>query len=375
VTGAPGEPGAASSPRALLASAVERVAKRARALAADRSPDSTRDVLDCLDEIRQRVEKVMEGADPEPLRVWTTSDPFARPLARAVGHELLREPALDASAAASTLVALRALAALQGDPLAKASTDPHDVDDLEAAMRGADAFELLIEVAHDFRSPLTSILFLSEALRDGHSGPVTDVQRSQLGLIYSAAFALASIASDVMDLGRRKRDLTGDEAEPFALSELLATVERMVRPMVEEKSLELKVVAPPRAHARGHRHALSRVLLNLTTNALKFTEQGTVELGVRPVPHGCLEYYVRDTGRGISPEEQTHLFEPFRRRGGDPDAGHYFSGSGVGLSIARRLVRAMGSDLRLDFSDETGSRFSFVLPTTPRAGEETGSRP
>jgi signal transduction histidine kinase len=85
-------------------------------------------------------------------------------------------------------------------------------------MKGPDAFELLVEVAHDFRSPLTSILFLAEALRDGHSGPVTDVQRSQLGLVYSAAFGLASIASDIMDLAREEKDLTADEAEPFSLA-------------------------------------------------------------------------------------------------------------------------------------------------------------
>ena len=358
---APGEPGAASSPRALLASAAARVAARAGALALDRSPDSAKDVQEGLVGLREKLEQVMEGADPEPVRAWAASSAFILPLVRALAHEVLREEAPDADAAAAALVVLRALAALQGDPTAPAGPDSDEIEDLESAMRGADAFELLVEVAHDFRSPLTSILFLSEALRDGHSGPLTEVQRNQLGLIYSAAFALAGIASDVMDLARRKRDLTSDEAESFPLSELFASVERMVRPMVEERALELKIVVPERGHTRGHRHALSRVLLNLTTNALKFTDEGTVELGVRPVAHGRLEYYVRDTGRGISPEGQKSLFQPFRRRLGGPHEGHYFSGSGVGLSIARRLVRAMGSDLRLDSSDESGSRFSFVL--------------
>jgi signal transduction histidine kinase len=234
-------------------------------------------------------------------------------------------------------------------------------EDLETRMRGADAFELLVEIAHDFRSPLTSILFLAEALRDGHSGPVTDVQRSQLGLVYSAAFGLASIASDVMDLARRERDFTDDEAEPFALADVFAHVERMVRPIVEEKGLELRILVPDRAQARGHPPALSRILLNLTTNALKFTDEGTVELGAQQLPRGRMEYYVQDTGRGISPEQQRSLFQPFQRRSGGEEQGHYFSGSGVGLSIARRLLRAMGSDLSLDSSDETGTRFSFVL--------------
>lgn len=248
-----------------------------------------------------------------------------------------------------------------------------DSDDLESAMRGADAFELLVEVAHDFRSPLTSILFLAEALRDGHSGPLNDVQRSQLGLIYSAAFGLASIASDVMDLAREKRNLSDGEAEPFALFELFSRVERMVRPIVEEKGLELRISVPERTQSLGHPNALTRILLNLTTNALKFTDEGSVELGVRPLPHALLEYYVQDTGRGISPEGQKALFRPFRPRSGASGEGHYFSGSGIGLSIARRLLRDMGSELRLDSSDETGTRFSFVLPTSPRSpGDRSG---
>lgn len=112
---------------------------------------------------------------------------------------------------------------------------------------------------------------------------MTDLQRSQLGLMYSAAFGLASIASDVMDLAREEKDLTAGGAELFSLVEPLRQVERMVRPIVEEKGLELRVVGPDRWQGRGHPHALSRVLLNLTTNALKFTDEGTVELGVKPL--------------------------------------------------------------------------------------------
>jgi signal transduction histidine kinase len=238
---------------------------------------------------------------------------------------------------------------------------------LRESLRGPDAFELLVEVAHDFRSPLTSILFLAEALRDGQSGAVTEVQRSQLGLMYSAAFGLAAIASDVMELAREQKDLLDADAEPFALAEVFASVERMVRPIVEEKGLDFRIVVPERRQSRGHAHALSRVLLNLTTNALKFTDQGTVEIGVRPIPHARLEYYVKDTGRGISPEQQKSLFEAFRPRTGAGHRGSYFSSSGIGLSIARRLLLAMGTDLTLQSSDLRGSHFSFVLPDPPRS--------
>jgi signal transduction histidine kinase len=240
-----------------------------------------------------------------------------------------------------------------------------DEEDLRARMRGPEAFELLVEVAHDFRSPLGSILFLAEALRDGHGGPVTESQRSQLGLIYSAAFGLSSIAADVMDLAKQEKNLIGDEPVPFSPAEVFRNVERMVRPIVEEKKLHLRVVVPERWQSKGHPHALSRVLLNLTTNALKFTDEGSVEIGVRVLPQSSTEYYVYDTGRGMTPEQQRALFQPFKRRSSQRKDGYHFSGRGIGLSIARKLVSAMGSELRLDSSDESGTRFSFVLGRSP----------
>ena len=178
----------------------------------------------------------------------------------------------------ATIDLLRAIQVFRSPGAGTQSMVGDDVEDLRTRLRAPDAFELLVEVGHDFRSPLTSILFLSETLRDGHSGPVSELQRSQLGLMYSAAFGLASIASDVMDLARREQDLIEDETEPYALVEVFQSVERLVSPIVEEKGLELRIVAPERTQAHGHPHALSRVLLNLTTNALKFTDEGVVEI-------------------------------------------------------------------------------------------------
>jgi len=330
------------------------------------APAEPRRVEAYLRSLESDLAQIMAGSDPALMQDRVVSEPLVEPSIRALQRELIREGCEEPECASAVLAALRALTSLEEAlPLATTARGEQPRD-LEAEMTGADAFELLVEVAHDFRSPLTSILFLAEALRDGHSGPVTDVQRSQLGLIYSAAFGLASIASDVMDLARRERDLIQSEDEAFALTELFAHVERMVRPIVEEKGLELRVVVPERWQTRGHRHAISRVLLNLTTNALKFTDVGSVELGVLPKPHGRLEYYVQDTGRGITPEQRRRLFQPFKPRSGGGRASKYFSGSGIGLSISRRLLHAMGSELSLDSSDERGSRFSFVLAPSGR---------
>jgi signal transduction histidine kinase len=355
------------APREILEDATRSVAARMDEVYSPLAPGGTQRGDAYLGTLRVTLERILDGDDPNRVRAWLSSNPLFEPLLDAIVREVVGSHAARESAAAA-LEVLRACLAVRPPPAPAtiATRATEDSEDLRAALRGPSAFELLVEIAHDFRSPLTSILFLAEALRDGHSGAVTDLQRSQLGLVYSAAFGLASIASDVMDLARRERDLIGDEPQPFALVEVVSNVERMVRPIVQEKKLELRVAVPERWQAHGYPHAISRILLNLTTNALKFTDEGTVEIGVRPLPHGRLEYYVQDTGRGITPEQQRTLFQPFRRRSSTTHDGHYFSGSGIGLSIARRLLQAMGSDLSLDSSDDRGTRFSFVLGPAAR---------
>ncbi len=288
------------SPRKLLAIAVARVRADIEAVYSPLAPGGPSRAEGYLRTLEEKLHQVLDGRDPGELRAWLARSPLFEPLMRAVGEQLLHGPD-DPDSAHATLVALRAWSALRPTPDQSRAPDDHQAEDLRSRMRGADAFELLVEVAHDFRSPLTSILFLAEALRDGHSGPVSEIQRSQLGLIYSAAFGLASIASDVMDLAGREKDLIGDEPEPFAIAEIFGRVERMVRPLVEEKGLELRVVVPERWQTAGHSHALSRVLLNLTTNALKFTDEGSVEIGAVPRPHGPHRVLCARHGEGNHP--------------------------------------------------------------------------
>jgi signal transduction histidine kinase len=226
-------------------------------------------------------------------------------------------------------------------------------------LSGPDGLELVVEVAHDLRSPLTSILFLAETLQRARSGPVNPVQERQLGLIYSAAFGLSSVASDVIELARGGDRLVDLDPIPFSVTDILESVRDIVQPIAEEKSLTVKL-APPEADFRvGHPVALSRVLLNLTTNALKFTAEGFVEVTAREAGGRKVEFSVRDTGRGIPPQSMATLYEPFRRR---QKPGEYaFSGSGLGLSICRKLVEAMGSTLEVETAPGYGTRFHFVL--------------
>jgi signal transduction histidine kinase len=107
-----------------------------------------------------------------------------------------------------------------------------------------DGLELVVEVAHDLRSPLTSILFLAETLQRGRSGPVNPVQERQLGLIYSAAFGLSSVASDVIELARGGDRLVDLDPIPFSVTDILESVRDIVQPIAEEKSLTVQLTAP-----------------------------------------------------------------------------------------------------------------------------------
>jgi signal transduction histidine kinase len=225
-------------------------------------------------------------------------------------------------------------------------------------LAGPDGLELVVEVAHDLRSPLTSILFLAETLQRGRSGPVSPLQERQLGLIYSAAFGLSSVASDVIELARGGDRLVDMDPLPFSLADILESVRDIVQPIAEEKGLDVHIHPPSRGARVGHPVALSRILLNLTTNALKFTDKGYVEMRAAEGEGTLIEFSVRDTGRGIPAASMALLFEPFRRRQKDRD--YAFSGSGLGLSICRKLVEALSGELQVE-TGPTGTRFFFTL--------------
>jgi signal transduction histidine kinase len=241
----------------------------------------------------------------------------------------------------------------------RAAIEPDWDEHFAAGLSSPDGLGLVVEVAHDLRSPLTSILFLAETLQRGQSGEINELQHRQLGLIYSAALGLSTVSSNVIELARGGNRLADARPAPFSLAALLESLRDMVYPMAEEKGLSVRLLGPASDHRVGYPHALSRVLLNLTTNALKFTEEGFVEVVARENMLTTVEFSVRDTGPGISPQARETLYEPFRRdRGGDRYA---FSGTGLGLALSRRLVEAMGSTLEVETQKDWGTRFHFEL--------------
>lgn len=249
--------------------------------------------------------------------------------------------------------------------LLRAFETVQEVLDIDAAHRfaarltGNNAQQLVVEMAHDMRSPLASILILAERLRAGAGGELAPIQQRQLGLIYSAAFGLSALAGDVIELARGGTTLMDQQPIAFAVSEVLQSILDILRPMAEEKRLTMRCTGPSADVRVGHPAALNRVLLNLATNAIKFTNTGAVDVTCRELDRSRVEFSVRDTGRGIPDYVKSNLFEAFRQRQVPGD--YAFSSAGLGLSICQKLVGAMGGTLEVETELEKGTRFHFIL--------------
>src|SRR5579859_1446879 len=293
---------------------------------------------------------------PDAVLDARAQSPLGRRLLQAMKHEVMRSwrmYGITETQLPSLLLALeRVREGMENDP-ARAF----------ASQLGGEGIKLLVEVAHDMHSPLASVLFLAETLQRGESGPVNELQRRQLGLICTAAFALSSVGKDIIDLERSDL-LLEPKPVPFSVTSVLEAVRDIVRPIAEVKQLTVRVEPPQVDERLGHPVALRRVLLNLTTNALKFTERGFVEITEHEERPGWVEFGVRDSGRGIDPAVMPTLFDPVRRApAGERDAcgRKLFSNTGLGLTICRKLAEAMGSVLRVETHLGRGTRFFFEL--------------
>lgn len=266
---------------------------------------------------------------------------------------LLQAVLLDGTSigAAELAVVLSAIAA--PETVAEATREGEFVRHLS----GSDAVNAVVEIAHDMRSPLTSILFLVETLRRGRSGPVTTVQERQLGLIYGAALGLNTLACDVIDAVRGGQRLVDGRPVPFSIAEVILGVCDTVRPISEEKALPITHILPSVDGRVGYPGALGRVLLNLMTNALKYTHEGSVTIGATELSETRLRFWVSDTGQGIPPQVMSMLFDGFR-----PSAsGIRFSNAGLGLAICQDFLSSMGTRLQVESAEDSGTRFSFEI--------------
>ena len=223
-------------------------------------------------------------------------------------------------------------------------------------LMGADSADAIVAVAHDLRSPLTSILILVDSLRRGRYGAGDPARDRQLGIIYGAAQGLCTLASDLIDAARGER-LSIGPATAFSVTETMSGVAQILEPVSEERAIPLRLHLPEVDGRIGHPAALQRVLLNLASNALRSTESGFVAISCTELSSTRVELSVTDTGPGIPPEVLQRLFDGFI----SDRLSLRFSRAGLGLAIVRTLLEAMGSRLDVETAPTQGARFFFQL--------------
>ena len=230
---------------------------------------------------------------------------------------------------------------------------------LMSGLSGSECVDAVVAIAHDLRSPLSSILILLDSLRRHRGTRAHAGQDRQLGLIYGAAHELTTLVSDLIDASRGERLLL-TAPMPMSVTEVMLAVTSIVQPICEERRLPLHLQAPTVDARIGHAAALHRVLLNLTSNALRYTDTGSVSLGCTEVSATALEFWVADTGTGLPKRVLDSLHDGFWRDG----SAVRFSSAGLGLKVVRALLDAMGSAIDVQTGPD-GTRFSFVLELSP----------
>lgn len=220
----------------------------------------------------------------------------------------------------------------------------------------------LANMSHELRTPLNSSLILAQLLAENRSGNLTEEQIKYARTIQSSGNDLLALINDVLDLSKIEAGRMDVKPQRVVVASLLDHLRATMEPLARQKGLSLNLYRASGApeHLETDLQRVEQVLKNLLSNAVKFTEQGSVELEVTAKSGGRVAFVVKDTGIGISPEQQRIVFEPFRQA--DAASTRKYGGTGLGLSISRELARLLGGDIHLVSEQGRGSTFTLVIP-------------
>lgn len=233
--------------------------------------------------------------------------------------------------------------------------------------------EFLANMSHEIRTPLTAILGYCDLLYEDGDVDQAPVRRLQtIRTIRRAGEHLLTVINDILDLSKIEAGQLRTELIETSLPRILAEVVSLIRPRVSSKGVDLRIelLTPIPDRAISDPTRLRQILLNLVGNAVKFTEVGYIAVRVQELASetgSTLRVDVEDTGTGMTLEQSAPLFRPFTQA--DASVTRKHGGTGLGLTISRRLARMMGGDVRLEYSEPgKGSRFALEMPLVKATG-------
>lgn len=229
--------------------------------------------------------------------------------------------------------------------------------------------EFLASMSHELRTPINALIGYTALMLDRIYGDLTQRQEDGLKRIQSAAQHLLALINDILDLAKIEAGRMPLHLEEAKLGEMISEITQQMEPLIRKKSLKFACAVPP-GDVRMHtdKTKVKQILLNLLSNAVKFTHEGEVRV-MCDVEDGMVEFGVSDTGIGIREEHLEAIWEDFRQV--DQSRTREFGGTGLGLSITRKLVQALGGEIRMASVYGEGSTFTVRLPlrTLPRPEE------
>jgi signal transduction histidine kinase len=226
--------------------------------------------------------------------------------------------------------------------------------------------QFLANMSHEFRTPLNAMLGYTSMLLQGVAGPLDQPVTRQLHRIESNGRHLLTIINEILDISRIEAGRMPLQLSTVNLSDLVSEVRAELEPIILRTKLTITVsIQKGLRPIRTDRQKLKQILLNLLSNALKFTHQGGVTMSARRVPgERTVAISVADTGIGIAPADQDKIFEDFRQLDNSPTRA--YGGTGLGLSICRRLAQMLNGQLAVESKVRKGSTFTLTLPLQGR---------
>jgi len=218
----------------------------------------------------------------------------------------------------------------------------------------------LASMSHELRTPLNSIIGFTGVLLMGMAGELNDQQRKQLTIVKNSANHLLSLINDVLDISKIEAGKIDLSPEKFELKDVVREVVESFSHKIDEKLIQLLTEISEEITLYSDRRRVKQILMNLVSNAVKFTDYGNVKIGARMLNDEILEIQVTDTGIGIEEEDMNKLFNPFMQI--DMSLTKNYEGTGLGLYLCKKLVNLLGGDISAESEYGKGSVFTFVIP-------------